>query len=531
MSNDFDENTTIQNPVLRGFNPDPSITTFRGDYVIATSTFEWFPGIRLHRSSDLAEWTTTGHALDERIAFDLAGIPDSGGVWAPSITVVDDRLWLAYSVVHTMNGDDLDAKNYLTTSDSLDGPWTEPVFLGSRGFDFSFFHDEGRHWLVGVQWDHRPGRPSFSGIVLEEYLAEEKGMSGDPHVIFRSDGLVEGPNLYRINDTYLLTLAEGGTGWNHGITAAQAPTVLGPYRRDPVAAVLTSRDAPGLPLQKAGHGELVHRPDGALFLAHLAARPVLHEGSRYSTLGRETCIQKVEIDGDGWVRQVAGTHHPQTLVPLHDGSGGLIAPPEARPNGVVDDFDGHLDLTRWSSLRRSPSSFARISSGAGLEVMGGESSSSLFGQSLLAQRVTEHRMRAEAVVDAEPPTSRQSAGLVLWYDTQGWMSLQVTRADGVGRVVQLVTRTGDGTMLVAETEAPSGPVRLRVDLDGAKAVFSVATVGGEAEALGVPQAAWRLSDDFGDRLRFTGLFAGIRADDLDGTGWSAAFRKFSIHHS
>lgn len=33
----------VHNPILRGFNPDPSILRVGDDYYIATSTFEWFP--------------------------------------------------------------------------------------------------------------------------------------------------------------------------------------------------------------------------------------------------------------------------------------------------------------------------------------------------------------------------------------------------------------------------------------------------------------------------------------------------------
>jgi len=40
----------IQNPILRGFNPDPSIVRVGDDYYIATSTFEWFPGVQIHHS-------------------------------------------------------------------------------------------------------------------------------------------------------------------------------------------------------------------------------------------------------------------------------------------------------------------------------------------------------------------------------------------------------------------------------------------------------------------------------------------------
>lgn len=46
----------IQNPVLPGFNSDPSIIRVADTYYIATSTFEWFPGVRIHASQDLVHW-------------------------------------------------------------------------------------------------------------------------------------------------------------------------------------------------------------------------------------------------------------------------------------------------------------------------------------------------------------------------------------------------------------------------------------------------------------------------------------------
>ena len=41
---------TLRNPILPGFNPDPSILRVGDDYYIATSTFEWFPGVQIHHS-------------------------------------------------------------------------------------------------------------------------------------------------------------------------------------------------------------------------------------------------------------------------------------------------------------------------------------------------------------------------------------------------------------------------------------------------------------------------------------------------
>ncbi|MDH4002018.1 MAG: family 43 glycosylhydrolase, partial [Xanthomonadales bacterium] len=37
----------IVNPILSGFHPDPVICRCGEDYYIATSTFEWFPGVRI----------------------------------------------------------------------------------------------------------------------------------------------------------------------------------------------------------------------------------------------------------------------------------------------------------------------------------------------------------------------------------------------------------------------------------------------------------------------------------------------------
>ena len=39
---------TIKNPILKGFNPDPSNCRVGEDYYIATSTFERFPGVQVH---------------------------------------------------------------------------------------------------------------------------------------------------------------------------------------------------------------------------------------------------------------------------------------------------------------------------------------------------------------------------------------------------------------------------------------------------------------------------------------------------
>jgi len=88
---------TIRNPILPGFFPDPSICRVGEDFYIANSTFEWFPGVPIHHSRDLVNWRLIGHALTRRSQLDLRGVPDSAGVWAPSLSHADGQFWLIYT--------------------------------------------------------------------------------------------------------------------------------------------------------------------------------------------------------------------------------------------------------------------------------------------------------------------------------------------------------------------------------------------------------------------------------------------------
>jgi len=446
----------IDNPILRGFNPDPSIVRVGDEYFIATSTFEFQPAVRIHRSTDLASWEVAGHALEN---LDLNGIPDSGGVWAPSLSYSEGEFWLAYSVVHTMDGDDKDIENWLVTGPSPLGPWSEPVFLGSRGFDFSFFHDDdGTHWIVGVQWDHRPGFPSFSGIVVEQYLPELRRTSGEAHRIY----------------------------------------------------------------SEAGHGELVQPPSGRWILVHLAARPAMHLGERYGTLGRETCLQPIVFD-DGWPRLAHGGHLPATSFVVDAGS-----EPTPRPSSWSDAFDtGTLDRRRWSTLRSTDPVGDLAARPGWLRIVGGHTPSSAFAQPMVLTRVEEHDTVFEATVDAAPRTSREAAGIIAYYDRSGWIWLQVTHDDEHGRHLRVVRRDGRTTTRSAAIRIPEGELRMRAHLDGSVLRFAY-RAGGEWSGIPGDFPAWTLSDDHGGRLRFTGMFLGLRAEDLDRRGWYADFSAVEV---
>jgi hypothetical protein len=70
----------IQNPIITGFNPDPAILRLGNEYFIATSSFEFFPGFPIYKSTDLQNWELYSHALTRPSQLQLYGTPGSAGV-------------------------------------------------------------------------------------------------------------------------------------------------------------------------------------------------------------------------------------------------------------------------------------------------------------------------------------------------------------------------------------------------------------------------------------------------------------------
>ena len=73
------------NLVTPGFSPDPSICRVGHDYYVATSSFEYVPGVPLWHSRDLVHWRLIGHALDRPSQMALPDTaPASTGCTRPS---------------------------------------------------------------------------------------------------------------------------------------------------------------------------------------------------------------------------------------------------------------------------------------------------------------------------------------------------------------------------------------------------------------------------------------------------------------
>jgi xylan 1,4-beta-xylosidase len=529
----------IENPILKGFNPDPSVVRVGDDYYIATSTFEWFPGVQIHHSRDLKHWRLVARPLDRVDQLDMRGDPDSCGIWAPCLTYADGLFHLVYtdvkrygrtSVAGPSGASLRDFHNYLVTSPSIDGDWSERIYLNSSGFDPSLFHDEdGRKWLVNMVWDHRPGRNRFGGIVLQEYSPSERRLIGERRNIFAGTplGFTEAPHLYRRDGYYYLITAEGGTNWNHAVTMARARSIEGPYELHPDVHILTARDRPDAPLQRAGHADLVETAAGETYMAYLCGRPLGNRGR--CVMGRETAIQKMVWGEDGWLRTLAGDGMPEAATPAPDLPEAVVEPPPVR-----SEFDGPELPIDFQWLRTpEPERIFSLSARPGfLRLYGRETIGALFEQALVARRQQAFCYSAGAMLEAAPAHFQQAAGLVCYYNAAKFHYLFVSNDDEVGRHIRVMSALPDSPQADAFT-APipiaTGPIALRAEVDFERLRFAFRLVGA-TDWRWFPEIfdASILSDEATapGQPNFTGAFVGMACQDMAGTAMPADFAWF-----
>jgi xylan 1,4-beta-xylosidase len=517
----------IQNPVLRGFNPDPSILRVGDDYFIATSTFEWFPGVQIHHSRDLVHWELVKRPLERRSQLDMVGNPDSGGIWAPCLTYCDGLFYLIYTdTKYWLREPYKIAYNYMVTAPDIMGPWSEPIYLNTSGFDPSLYHDEdGRKWFLNMVWDHRQQNNRFSGILLQEYDPVQQKLVGPITNIFKGTdrGLVEGPHLYKKNGYYYLVTAEGGTQYEHAVTVARSRKIEGPYEVHPEKHLASSMGHPEIELQKAGHGSLVETQHGEWYLAHLCGRPV---DGKHCIRGRETALQKVEWREDDWMYLTHGSILP--IVNVEPPRGIALQPKNTpvwdgkfRPEGL----DIHFQSLRqpmgpeWVSLTERPGY---------LRLKGAEPTVSLFRQSLLARRVQSIDIEVRTKVDFQPTSFQQMAGLIAYYDTENHYYLRISHDEVLGRNLNILgTNAARSCEVLAEDVAipAEGDVQLKLTLKGVALQFYYQAGQGAWQPIGPVLDATVLSDDYSN-LGFTGAYVGMCCQDITGQRIAADFAEF-----
>lgn len=537
----------IANPILPGSHPDPALIRVGDTYYLANSTFEWWPPLNLHRSVDLRHWEPLPSPITSSAQLDLRGDPSGFGVWAPDLTHAYGRFWLVYSDVASVNASFTDCHNYLMTAERIEGPWSEPIALNGVGFDARLFHDDdGRSYLVQQTCDFREYKPPFAGITLTEFDVETMRLKPrTARVIWKGSGLgaIEGPHLYHIGDWYYLFAAEGGTGYGHRESVARARTLdADAFEAMPGNPLLTSADDPGRRLQKQGHASLVDTPEGAWYIAHLCARPWHRSDDGddvrgWSTLGRETALQRIVWDRDGWPRVVGGVHGLD-VVPSPDEPAVVPGTCAASADDVVASaFAEEARLAvGWKTLRAPlDDDVARFGPGR-LTLRGRDSPCSLFDVALVARPWTAVANTSAVHVDFRPWSFQQMAGLIQYYGSRLWSAIVVTWDEDLGsRVIEVIRNDDNMTTSFLRERAPRIPddcdgVWLRVDVDVDRYRYLYSFDGVVWNDAGVTLDARMLTDEHAETTGngfFTGAFVGVFATDMTGYGAEAIFSEMT----
>lgn len=247
---EIDPRSEYFNPVLCGFNSDPSVCRKGRDYFLVTSSFTFHPSIPIYHSRDLVHWRAIGSVIVRPDRLPLDSLRFNRGVYAADISY-NPRNDTFYVVNTCVDG----IENFVVKCrDPFAGDWSNPIPLPeAEGIDPSlFFDDDGRAYLChngmppgGRKWN------SHRVLWLREYDLDQDCTTGEP-VLLLDGGLdpasqpewLEGPRIYKREGRYYLLAAEGGTYENHAQIALVADTVTGPYRPCAVNPVLTQRDLP-----------------------------------------------------------------------------------------------------------------------------------------------------------------------------------------------------------------------------------------------------------------------------------------------
>ncbi|HVZ85892.1 MAG TPA: glycoside hydrolase family 43 protein [Polyangia bacterium] len=465
--------TSYRNPVLPGFHPDPSVVRVGEWFYLVTSSFEFFPGVPIHRSRDLVHWEPLGYVLSRDSQLPLATAGPSGGIFAPTIRYHHGTFYvITTNVSH--------GKTFFVTAKDPAGPWSEPVWLsGLEGIDPSlFFDDDGKVYLTSTG--------SAPGIYAAQIDVATGKLLTPQRLIWTGTGgrYPEGPHLYKIGGRYYLMISEGGTEYGHMVTMARASSPWGPFEPCPRNPILTHRNTPlSQPIQGTGHADLVQDGEGSWWMVFLAFRP--QGGFYWQHLGRETFLAPVRWDAQGW--PVVNEGKP---IALDESVRGLPARPAPVPP-VRDDFNGPLGLS-WNFLRNPVRASYSTTERPGWLVLHGTAVSleqpDGVSPTFLARRQEHLHARIATRLDFVPGRDGEEAGLVLYRSPRHRYELGVRRGPGGREVFVRQTIGAYVSTVTAAAPAPGRePLILQIDAEPTRYAFSWGTAPDHLKPLGAAE--------------------------------------------
>lgn len=501
---------TAINPIVPGFNPDPSICRVGDDFYLATSSFEYFPGLPIYHSRDLVNWRLIGHGLSTPAALDLDGVECSGGIYAPTLRYHQGTFYLITTLVGAKGRP---GGNFVVTAKNPAGLWSEPVWIkDAPGIDPSLFFDtDGRLYYCGNDRPKTMVHEKHRIIWIQELDRTTLQLKGPRAVLesaeFFTDGRLgpvnnfEGPHLHRRGDLYYLFVSHGGTGVNHAVSVWRGRNPLGPWEMNPANPILTHRDVKDSPqgLTCTGHADITDAPDGSWWMVLLGVRST----ARNSAIGRETFLAHLTWEND-WPVVNAHEQRGRVRFAVQAPAFARLVPPAPDERVFRDEFEGAELGLNWSFIRTPRTTWWSVRDGALRVAVRPEEITDLAQPSFAGVRLMGPHSQATVSVRFQPATPNEAAGLTILRAREAAYSV-------------LLERSGDRRIAVAyfgrerlsSHEVPAdGAVQLRARLLGRQLTLLAQDAGGDWCELASVDASPLFDANGG---RFTGTFAGVYA--------------------
>ena len=435
------------NPIMQGFYPDPSICKAGEEYFLIQSSFSYFPGLPIFKSTDLINWKQIGHVMNRPSQLNSIGARMTRGLFAPTIRFHDGMFYVICTEVDR-------GGNFIVTSEDPSGPWSDPVYFPKiDGIDPSMFFEEEKTYITynSIPPDNKPLWNGHRTIRMWELDRSDMQLKGD-NIILVDGGTdrtqepvwIEGPHIYKVNDYYYLLCAEGGTSINHSEVVFRSKNVKGPYipyERNPI---LTQRhlesDRPD-PITTTGHADMVQLDNGDWWAVFLGCRPyetVSNTEPGYFNLGRETFLAPVKwVDGWPIINPDFEEVQYQYPVPI---KGSKIESQFWKTGNfeILEEFEQENLAEHWTYLRTPNQKWWNLMSLPGsLQIDARpETCSDLDNPSFIGRRMQHIQFEASAHLDFTAKGSNEQAGLVAFQNEQHYYGLCKSFQDGTP-VVQL----------------------------------------------------------------------------------------------
>ncbi len=491
---------TYNNPVQRGFFPDPSVIRVGDDYYMVNSSFQYFPAIPISHSKDMVNWHIVGHAITNSEWLDISDIKDSHGIWAPDISYANGKFYIFATLRLNADGNrdnNVMRRQLVMVSDRAEGPYSKPISLEVDDIDPSHFIDsDGSRYMVIAK-----------AAQVVPLTSDSLSVNGDIRIAWEGTGerCSEGPHILKKDGYYYAIVAEGGTGYGHGINVARSKELFGPYESSPYNPVMRQLD-PNAPIQRAGHGKLVQDQNGNWWCYYLCGRP--NEG-KYTTIGRESGLEPVEWTEDGWfvINQGKGPSTEQIAPDL---------PECTYERNLFDDFNDTTLNLEWEFVRNPANGSWTLVERPGyfrIWTLDG-TLDEIRSKNTLLRREQELSYTAETKVEYYPDRDGEQAGLTCYYSTATYARCALCYEGG--RKIQLVINRNHGEELIAEiADIKDSPIYIKVVVEKLKRTFYYSYNGEEWNLVGTLEQCIYLCDEGvpDDPKRHTGTLVGIYANN------------------